>query len=124
MIFLADSHKPNDREFQMFPPHCVAGTWEARIIPELEVKDSAIVRKRRYSCFYGTNLARRLGAIKPDLVEVVGVCTNICVLYTVADLRNRDYRVRVPARGVASFDRKAHLFALDQMRSVLGAEVS
>ncbi len=32
-IFLADSHAPDDLEFAMFPPHCVAGTQEAQIVP-------------------------------------------------------------------------------------------
>ncbi|MBW2140937.1 MAG: cysteine hydrolase, partial [Deltaproteobacteria bacterium] len=26
IIFLMDSHKPDDKEFEMFAPHCVTGT--------------------------------------------------------------------------------------------------
>ena len=52
---------------------------------------------------------------------VVGNCTNICVLYTVADARFRDYAVEVPADCVATFDPEAHAFALKQMETVLGA---
>jgi len=124
VIFLKDSHTPHDREFEMFPPHCVRGTWESEIIPELPVPENAfIVPKRRFSGFYRRALARILREIKPSLVEVVGVCTNICVLFTVSDLRNRDYKVRVYRKGVASFDRGAHQFALQQMKTVLGAQV-
>jgi nicotinamidase-related amidase len=28
LFFTADSHDPDDKEFQMFPPHCVKGTPE------------------------------------------------------------------------------------------------
>jgi nicotinamidase/pyrazinamidase len=125
VIFLADNHTPDDPEFAMFPPHCVKGTEEAQVIDEL--KENAgrdiIIPKTRFSGFYKTDLGNILAEMRPDLVEVVGVCTNICVLYTVEGLRNRDYSVRVHRRGVASFDVEAHEFALAQMRSVLGAEV-
>ena len=54
---------------------------------------------------------------------MVGNCTNICVLYTTADARYRDYAVEVPADCVATFGPQAHQFALEQMEKVLGARV-
>jgi nicotinamidase/pyrazinamidase len=125
VLFIADSHAPNDAEFKMFPRHCVAGTDEAELIEELKPyeKKGTVLRKTRYSGFYETNLETLLARLKPDVVEVVGVCTNICVLYTVEGLRNRDYAVIVHANGVASFDHRAHEFALAQMKDVLGAHV-
>ena len=77
----------------MFPPHCVAGTPEVEIIPELAdlAQQHAILPKRRYSAFFETDLAERLAAFGPDKVIVVGDCTDICVMHTVADIRNRDY---------------------------------
>ncbi len=125
VIFVKDSHAPDDAEFKMFPPHCVAGTEEAELIEELRryERNGVVVPKTRYSGFYGTKLEEILDELKPEVVEVVGVCTNICVLYTVEGLRNRDYSVVVHRDGVASFDRNAHEFALVQMRDVLGANV-
>jgi nicotinamidase-related amidase len=35
VIFVCDSHIPNDPEFKQFGPHCVAGTREAEIVPGL-----------------------------------------------------------------------------------------
>jgi len=32
LIFLADTHDPNDREFEVFPVHCVRGTKEADVV--------------------------------------------------------------------------------------------
>jgi nicotinamidase/pyrazinamidase len=56
-------------------------------------------------------------------VEVVGVCTSICVMDTVGGLANRDYRIRVPRAGVADFDDEAHQQALQRMERLYGATV-
>jgi nicotinamidase-related amidase len=122
-VYLADSHRPDDREFRMFPPHCLQGSVESELIPELAPFPGTIVPKTRYSGFFGTDLDRVLGRLAPAAVTVVGVCTDICVLHTVADLRNRDYEVRVPAGCVASFDAEAHRWALRHMEKILGATV-
>lgn len=124
IIFLCDNHDPDDLEFQMFPPHCVRGSEETEVIPELREFAEEVIPKRRFSAFYGTDLAQRLQELNPDKVIVVGDCTNICVLYTVADARDRDYAVEVPADCVATFDPEAHEFALQQMEKVLGARVT
>ncbi len=125
VVFIADQHDPDDKEFQRFPKHCVKGTKEAEVISELQgiAKREVLVPKRRYSGFFQTNLEQILAQENPELIEVVGVCTNICVLYTVEELANRDYKIRVYRDGVASFDQEAHQWALKQMESVLGAEV-
>lgn len=125
ILWVADSHAPDDQEFDMFPPHCIRGTAESEVIPALAdlVDPANILPKRRYSGFYGTNLDARLRRLQPKVITVVGVCTDICVMHTVADARNRDYAVIVPEDCVATFDPDAHRFALDHMRRVLGAEV-
>ena len=125
VMFVADSHAPDDAEFKIFPPHCVAGTDEAELIEELRpFRDKGtVVEKTRYSALYNTRLPELLTELKPDVIEIVGVCTNICVLYTVEGLRSRGYRVVVHRDGVASFDKAAHEFAIAQMQDVLGAEI-
>lgn len=125
VVFLCDRHAPDDPEFEMFPPHCIRGTEQAEIVEELAgvARNEVVIPKTRFSGFFGTALDRRLARWKPELVEVVGVCTNICVLYTVCDLRARYIPTRVPADCVASFDAKAHDFALAEMKEVLGARV-
>ena len=126
LFFTQDSHAPDDREFAMFPPHCIEGSNDQEIIDEL--RDLAlcghIVKKRRYSAFFETDLAQRLEALEPRQVVVMGDCTDICVLHTVADLRNRDYAVEVPADCVASFDPEQHEWALDHMEKILGARLT
>ena len=126
IFFTQDSHAPDDREFEMFPPHCVEGSEDEEIIDELAAlaQEARIVRKRRYSAFFGTDLADQLAALQPDAVVVMGDCTDICVLHTVAGLRNRDYIVEVPADCVASFDPAQHEWALLHMEKILGAKIT
>jgi len=108
----------------MFPPHCIEGTAEAEVIPELAKYKGEIIPKRTYSAFFGTPLEEKLKKLKPGKVIVCGVCTHICVLYAVADARIRGYEVEVPVDCVASFDEKAHHFALDYMENTLGAKLT
>src|SRR3972149_1412063 len=123
VIFLCDNHAPDDKEFEMFPPHCIRGTPEAAVVPELADLATEVIPKTRYSGLFGTALEERLRALAPDKVIVCGVCTDICVMHTVADARNRDYPVEVPADCVATFDGDAHRFALQHMEKILGARV-
>ena len=123
LIFLADTHDPDDKEFAVFPPHCVRGTEETEVTPELAGLATEIIPKRRYSGFFGTNLDARLRELAPSMFTVCGICTDICVMHTVADARNRDYPVVVPVDCVATFDEEAHRCALQHMERVLGAKL-
>jgi nicotinamidase/pyrazinamidase len=125
VLFISDHHDPDDLEFQMFPVHCVKGTDEPNVIPELAhfVTATNVIPKNRYSGFFNTNLARRLEQLHPDKLIICGVCTDICVLHTTADARNRDYPVEVPADCVASFDAQNHAWALGHLAKILGARV-
>ena len=125
VIFLCDSHDPDDKEFEIFGRHCITGTHEAEIIEELRpLAEGAIcLPKKKYFDFFTPELVETLRRLAPEVVELVGVCTNICIFFAAEELRKRDYRVRVYERGVASFDEQAHRFALDQMRKVLAVEV-
>lgn len=124
IVVVKDAHRSDDPEFRMFPPHAVRGTWGGAVIPELPVpQDAAVVEKTRYSAFFGTPLEDILKDYAPEEVWVVGVCTSICVMDTVGDLRNRDYTVVVPSEAVADFDPEFHAFALKRMERVYGAAV-
>jgi nicotinamidase/pyrazinamidase len=124
LFFICDHHAPDDLEFKMFPPHCIEGTAEAEVIPELVGYPGEVIPKRRYSGFFDTPLEQRLRELAPEKLIVGGVLTNICVMHTVADARNRDYEVEVPVDGVASPDEAAHRFALEHMEKVLGAKLT
>jgi len=124
VFYICDHHRPDDKEFNLFPPHCLSGTEGANIIEELKpLKNDLIIHKRRYSGFFQSDLdisLREEGIIE---LELVGVCTNICVLYTAVSARMLNYKVTVLEDAVASFDQRAHDFALKQMKDILGVEI-
>ena len=84
VVYLQDSHDENDKEFERFPKHAVAGSWGSEVIPELAPQPGEpVISKKRYSGFYRTGLEKVLDAAGIAEVEVVGVCTSICVMDTV-----------------------------------------
>jgi nicotinamidase/pyrazinamidase len=133
VIFTADTHEPDDLEFRIFPVHCVRGTREADIVDELagflDRERVHLVPKRRYSAMFETELEGLLHRHGITAVRMCGVCTDICVLHTTADLRNRDVAVTVVARATATFDGPGHPAAqveaqvLAHMGAILGAAV-
>ena len=123
IFYLCDQHAQDDPEFELFPPHCIRGTAEAEIIPEFSQYPGELIPKRYFSAFHETTLEKKLKEIKAETVIVCGVCTDICVLHTVADARKRGFQVEVSVDSVASFDVRAHLFALQHIEKVLGAKL-
>lgn len=131
IIFLHDNHAPDDPEFKMFPPHCIRGTDETRVVDELQpyTEHAALIPKTKFDGFFGTTLEEELAAYGPDEVILGGVCTDICVLHTAEGLVSRGYRVIVPRFCVDTYDAPGHdgdevnKFALAHIKDVLGAEI-
>jgi nicotinamidase/pyrazinamidase len=133
VIFTADTHEPDDREFEIFPTHCVRGTEEAELVAELQGYLGGdgvhVIPKRRYSAMFETELEGLLHRFAIDEVRICGVCTDICVMHTTADLRNRDIGVTVVANATATFDAPEHGAeavreqSLAHMAGILGARV-
>ena len=124
VIFIADRHLPDDAEFHMFPSHCLAGERGGEVVEELAPQPGEfVIHKRRYSAFFGTDLDITLRELNVTELELAGVCTHICVLYTAVDARMLNYAVTVRQECVASFDAEAHGFALKEMERTLGVQV-
>jgi nicotinamidase/pyrazinamidase len=130
IFFLCDSHKQDDEEFSLFPPHCLEGTQGAQIIDELQryIKDdrSNIILKNKYSGFHKTVLDDLLESEILEKVILTGVLTEICVLLNAEEFRNRGYRTCIPESCVETYDAPGHeaerinSFAFDYMTNVLG----
>ena len=127
IIFLCDAHAEDDKEFARFDKHAVKKTWGAGVVADLVAVlsgyDTIFMPKTRYSGFYNTGLGVELIQREADVVEVVGVCTSICVMDTVGGLANRDYKVTIPYDCVADFDPEAHTAAIGRMATLYGAEI-
>jgi len=124
VIYLQDCHAEDDKEFEKFPKHAVAGSWGHEVLPSLAPQEGEVViQKRRYSGFFETELGDVLKAHQIQDVELVGVCTSICIMDTVGELANRDYNVTLSRNGVADFDTEFHEYALKRMDRIYGAKI-
>jgi biuret amidohydrolase len=92
-------------------------TWPGtEIHPELAPIDGEfVISKRRYSCFFGTDLEILLKGLKVDTLILIGTLTNVCVHYTAADAHQRDYHLHVLEDCCAGSDWDAHWAALKAM---------
>jgi nicotinamidase-related amidase len=77
--------------------HCLEGTDEARLVPELAPSGPReyLVPKRRYSGFFGTDLDLLLRGLGTQTVVMAGGLTDVCLHYTAVDAHQHDYRIRV-----------------------------
>lgn len=98
------------------PVHCLE-TWSSTDYHwELAPIDGEFaIAKRRYSCFFGTDLEILLRGLKVDKVILMGTMTNVCVHYTAVDAHQRDYHFHVIEDCCTGSDWEAHWAALKAM---------
>ncbi len=73
------------------------------------------ITKRRYSCFFGTDLEILLKGLKTDTILMCGGLTDVCVHYTFVDGHQHDYHCRVIEDAVAGSCLEAHEASLKAM---------
>ncbi|MEG0913972.1 MAG: cysteine hydrolase [Oscillospiraceae bacterium] len=99
IIFVQHTHRANkpDKNLVGMRPNCIEGTGGENIDPRLEVdyEKDYIIKKRRYSAFFGTDLDLVLREHKIENVVMVGTKTNCCVRATVTDAYYLDYNAVV-----------------------------
>jgi nicotinamidase-related amidase len=73
LIFAQDWHSPDSEEFEIWGQHCVRGTRGAEIIDEPSPfsKEAYVVKKKKYSDFFGTDLDAHL---KEKGIKTLIVC--------------------------------------------------
>jgi nicotinamidase-related amidase len=121
VVFIQEVHKPSlidiGRELDGDEgPHCVEGWPETELAAGIDPRpDEFLIRKRRYSAFFGTELEIVLKAYRAETVLLVGGLTDICIHYTAIDAHQHDYRFRVLTDCVGGSSIEAHDAALKNM---------
>jgi nicotinamidase-related amidase len=83
------------------------GTPGAEIYEPLKpTQDDILVKKFRYSGFYGTQLENLLRALGRDTIAIAGVATNVCCDSTARDGAMRDFKVVFLSDCSASFSQE------------------
>jgi nicotinamidase-related amidase len=97
--------------------HCLEGDPTTELSDGLDPRpDEYLIRKRRYSAFFATELELVLKSYRAETLVLVGSLTDVCVHYTFADAHQHDYRCRVVTDCVGGSSFEAHETALRAMR--------
>jgi len=96
--------------------HLLEGEPGTEISADLGVRlDDYVIRKRRYSCFFGTGLEILLKALRAGTLFLIGGHTDVCVHFTFVDGHQHDYGCRVVEDVVAGSSVEAHEASLRAM---------
>jgi nicotinamidase-related amidase len=113
VVYGQDTHHRGDPEWEMWPEHCLEGSWGWEIIAELAPGvDDTVLRKVRYDAFFGTSLDHLLRLWGVDTLIICGTVANIGVQYTAASAALRWYHVVIPRDAISAlepFDLEASL---------------
>ncbi|MDY6970997.1 MAG: isochorismatase family cysteine hydrolase [Thermodesulfobacteriota bacterium] len=95
IVFACDSFRTDDFIFKgRGKPTAIAGTEGAEIINELRPhRNEIILKKRRLSAFFRTDLDLTLTRLKVDTIVLSGITTQFCVLATAFDGISSDFSV-------------------------------
>jgi nicotinamidase-related amidase len=119
VIYVCDSHAPDDPDLQQWPAHAVEGTEGADVWPELAPEPGdLIVRKRTYSAFYGSDLGPTLDRLGADSIVLTGCATEVHLFATAVEALQRGFVVTVPPDSQAGFSELAEQVTLGTLRSM------
>jgi nicotinamidase/pyrazinamidase len=97
IIFVCDSHSPDDPDFDEWPVHAVEGSAGADVWPELGPEpEDHIVRKPTYSAFTRSRLGALLADLGADEIILTGCATEMGLSVTATDALQRGFVVTIP----------------------------
>jgi nicotinamidase-related amidase len=120
-VFVQEVHKPSLIDFGRELDgaegiHCLEDDPATELAEGLEPRaDEYLIRKRRYSAFFATELELILKSHGADTLVLVGTLTDVCVHYTFVDAHQHDYRCLVVTDCVGGSSAEAHDAALRAM---------
>ena len=125
-IYINDNFGRWRSDFRRTVAHCTATTSPGRRVSQ-RLKPTArdyFVLKPKHSGFYGTTLDTLLETLGIKRLILTGIAGNICVLFTANDAYMRELKLFVPADCVVSNTAADNDYALQQIKSILKADVS
>lgn len=124
MIFMQHTYRKDkpDKNLGSMRPCCIEGSGGEEIDPLLPVNPSTdyVIRKRRYSAFFGTDLDLVLRENNIENVIIVGTKTNCCIRATVYDAHYLNYNPIVLSDCVATDSKEVNDMHLHDIRRYLG----
>lgn len=122
VIFFKEEHRANMIDFGREldgteNAHCLdSSPYTPFAFEELGIRpDDYLITKRRYSCFFGTELEILLKGLRANTLILVGGFTDVCVHYTYVDAHQHDYFCRVVEPCTTASSPAAHQASLNAM---------
>jgi len=122
VIFIQEVHRPDlvdfGRELDGSEDiHCIETDPGTDVAAEEMgfLPNDYLIKKRRYSAFFGTDFEILLRGLKIDTLLLCGGLTDVCVHYTFVDGHQSDYFCRVIEDCVAGSSDEAHRASLQAM---------
>jgi len=124
-IYVNDNFGRWRSDFKQQVNHCLRDGVPGRKIVELLVpeNDDYFVLKPAHSGFFSSSLEILLKHLEAKALVIVGMATNICVLFTANDAFMRGYELYVPRDCAAANPMALTNQALAQMKTVLKAHI-
>jgi nicotinamidase/pyrazinamidase len=122
VIASACAHMPGDKEFQIYPPHCLAGTPGQAKVPETSLdlqvvipnrridlpawtgKQQIVIEKQAFDVFSNPNTETLLLQLQPREIVLYGVVTEICVAAAAYGLLKRGYSISLVTDAIYHLD--------------------
>jgi biuret amidohydrolase len=121
IVFFQESHRRDGVDFGRELDgnegvHCLEGDLGTELWPTLTPGPGEYaIAKRRYSCFFGTDLEILLKGLHASTLVLIGGLTDVCIHYTFADGHQHDYRMRVVSDCVIGSSEARHTASLSAM---------
>jgi nicotinamidase-related amidase len=97
VIYVCDTHPPDDPDFRDWPRHAVEGTPGCEPWPDLAPEPGDyLIRKRTYSAFTGSELGPLLDELGTDEIILTGCATELGLASTATDALQRGFVVTIP----------------------------
>ncbi len=133
IIASADAHLPDDKEFEIFPPHCIQHTPGQQKIDETTVENTIVIKnhestipahelrhtaaqilleKQAFDIFTNPAADTIINNAAADEYIVYGVATDYCVKAAALGLLERGYKVAVVEDAIAAVASRAGREAL------------
>lgn len=124
VIYVRDSHHRNDPELEIWPDHCLEGTWGAQIIDALSpAPEDYVLKKNYFNAFIGTKLQATLKKLGTETIIFTGWRTHVCVAQTAIEAFQRGYRILVAGDCVDSTTQVEHECGLNMLQVNYCAEI-
>lgn len=118
ILYATDAHTPVDAELRKWPPHAMAGTWNAEIVSGVAPQPGDIVvGKQTYSPFLNPEFERVLKERGLTRLYITGLHTDCCARHTSGDAFQRGYELVWVGDALQAFTEEAHRAGLEYFKA-------